>query len=793
MNIIIDVQTLYTDEKARGIGIFTANWLNGIRDNNDYNIHFMRINNNKWEFIANDSAESLQNILYGSLGKWKIVDTITQFCFDNDIDLMIFTSPLMPNIQLPLEELPCKKGYIVYDLIPLVLPDKYVNNWPIQIKEDYYTKLNIINKGDLILTISNATKNDLMNHLSIPSEKIFVIYLSIKDFFRPIDKKKAKGELEKSRGLTSPFIFSITGYDPRKNNKGLIKALSLLSKEFQDLKLVILGIKKPNDEEFMQYARSLNVNDKIVFLDYVSDEMLVTIYNACDIFVFPSEYEGFGIPILEAFKTGAPVITSNVSSMPEIAADGAALLVDPSKTEQIAEAIQKILTDDSLRNSLIERGFKRSNNFSWRNVKKETLIAFDFIKNKNCLLEICEKPKLAFFSPLNPQQSGISDYSEELLPYLSKYFEIHLFVSGFVPSNTFIKNNYPIHDFSDKTTLKILDDFPLRLYQIGNNELHYPIYEALKQYPGIIVLHDYNLFGFFLHLTHLRNKSSEFIEEMEYAHDKEGRIAAEKIIHEGIFPDVMSFPINKRMVDCSKGVIVHSEWSKKELLKNINCKMPIIKIPQAVPLQKLPTISDKKRIKSSLNLSEVDFIIGVFGNVTWNKRLHAIINSFCRLLQTHPNSKLIIIGNCSKDMHTELNILIKQNKVDNNVRVTGGIDFDTFNDYIKISDICINLRWPTMGETSATLLRAISFGIPSIVSNVGSYKEYPDDFCWKVDPDEYEEDILLAYLFHMASNQALREVMGQYAHSYAKRELSLAEAAEKYARALYYSYKNFAR
>ena len=227
---------------------------------------------------------------------------------------------------------------------------------------------------DLIIAVSQATKKDIVEILGIPAEKIRVIYEGVSEDVKQIKEQKIIEEVKKKYGIKGAYLLSVATLEPRKNLKRIIKAFSLLKKK--DLSLVIVG-KSGWDEEISQWALK-NKDQKIIFTGYVSHDDKVAFYSGATCFVFPSLYEGFGLPILEAMKCGCPVVTSNVSSMPEVAGE-AGILVDPLNVKSIAEGINQAIKN---RQELIKKGFAQVKKFSWEKTARETLRVYKEVVNR---------------------------------------------------------------------------------------------------------------------------------------------------------------------------------------------------------------------------------------------------------------------------------------------------------------------------------------------------------------------------------------------------------------------------
>ncbi len=235
-------------------------------------------------------------------------------------------------------------------------------------------------KAAKVICCSQSTVRDLKKYFRIPEEKIALVYQGVdKDiFYRIGDKEDSLAEAALTKqGADKPFILSVGTIERRKNLANLIRAFCILKdqKRFAG-KLVVAGMKGWLSDDLSALIEELGLAQDIIFLGYISDEELRYFYNKAEAFVFPSFYEGFGFPILEAFACGAPVVTSNVSSCPEIAGN-AALTVDPKSPEEIAEAISRIVNDPNLGAALRGKGFKRADDFDFHKTARETLKIYE--------------------------------------------------------------------------------------------------------------------------------------------------------------------------------------------------------------------------------------------------------------------------------------------------------------------------------------------------------------------------------------------------------------------------------
>jgi glycosyltransferase involved in cell wall biosynthesis len=232
-----------------------------------------------------------------------------------------------------------------------------------------------VRRTDAVITVSLQSKKDILRYLPVRADMMTVIPEAAGSNFQPMPRVNVETILKKN-GIDFPYILYVGSVEPRKNLLRLLKAYARVRESLSGRKLVVVGARNiwlstPLTEEI----RRLNIEPWVHFTGYVEDEDLPAFYNGADVFVFPSLYEGFGLPVLEAMGCGTPVITSNVSSLPEVAGD-AAVLVDPYNIEGIASAMQQVLEDPHLSNELREKGLARAKQFSWERTARETIAVY---------------------------------------------------------------------------------------------------------------------------------------------------------------------------------------------------------------------------------------------------------------------------------------------------------------------------------------------------------------------------------------------------------------------------------
>jgi glycosyltransferase involved in cell wall biosynthesis len=240
-----------------------------------------------------------------------------------------------------------------------------------------------------VITVSEFSRDAILRAYDIPASKVYAIPNAANPEFRVIGRDRAQKALRDRLGLDVPFVLSVGDLQPRKNQIGLIKAFSQLISQNPQLKqhLVLTGKETWFTPKVREAARKSGYADRIHFTGFVTDPDLLELYNACDCFVFPSFYEGFGLPILEAMACGRAVACSNTSAMPEVA-DGAGLLFDPSQPEEMTRAMRDILLDNELRARLERLGLQRAATFTWQKSARATLDVYREIAGVKAYREI---------------------------------------------------------------------------------------------------------------------------------------------------------------------------------------------------------------------------------------------------------------------------------------------------------------------------------------------------------------------------------------------------------------------
>lgn len=270
----------------------------------------------------------------------------------------------------------------VYDLIPIYFRDLLT---PRVYRRFMKTIESLDKKKDFVICISENTKKDFCDYTGMSPERVFVTPLAAADHFSSIkNSEKITPILKRYHIPTTSYLLSLCTLEPRKNLSLLIRCFSKLITEYPnlDFNLVLVGVSGWKNADIFQAAKeNPTLQSRIIFTGYVPDEDLSAIYSGATAFVYPSLYEGFGLPPLEAMQCGTPVITSNTSSLPEVVGD-AGIMIDPKQEDELCQALLNIIQDSELRANLSQKGIERASQFSWTRCAEETVKVYRIAANQ---------------------------------------------------------------------------------------------------------------------------------------------------------------------------------------------------------------------------------------------------------------------------------------------------------------------------------------------------------------------------------------------------------------------------
>ena len=382
--------------------------------------------------------------------------------------------------------------------------------------------------------------------------------------------------------------------------------------------------------------------------------------------------------------------------------------------------------------------------------------------------------KLAYFSPLNPQRSGIADYSEELLPHLSAGAEVTLFVDGFTPTSRDLLARCDAHDYRrDPAALERLGRFDAVVYHMGNDHrYHAGILAAMRRRPGVVVFHDFALQDFFLGLARERGDLRVYLEEVAACHGEEARAAAAEALARGGAPAILDrpvdFPLNCRLARAAEAVVVHSEWARARF-ERLAPGVPVrrVNMPVRPPAAARRAPDDRG--------GEVR--VANFGLITPGKGIEHALRALAALKDRFA-FRYTLVG--EPNPFFDVRELVRRYGMEDRVRITGHLPLAEFERHIRETDIALNVRERTVGETSASLCRIMAAGVCAVVADVGWYAELPSDCVVKLELGEHADALHVAYLERLLADAPLRARIGENARRHALAEHAVERSAADY-------------
>jgi glycosyltransferase involved in cell wall biosynthesis len=633
----------------------------------------------------------------------------------------------------------------LFDLIPLRFKDLYFESadytgW-------YYHRLKYLQQADLLLSISESSRRDAIELLGLDPAKIVTIHGGIASCFKPVlDRDAVRAHLRCKYALGRPgIVLYVGGDDYRKNLAGAIAGFAALPAEIRKTQqlVVVCALEEQRKKALQLIAENAGLTrEDVCFPGFIPEDDLVAFYSACDVFFYPSLYEGLGLPVLEAMACGAAVICAGNSSLPEVAPTRNALF-DAARPESIAERLRQVIENRAFADDLRVAGVARAKEFTWQKTAARALEAFDEAlarKRRTGALAASQgwlpKPRLAVLGPLPPCRSGVADYSAQFLPYLAAHFDVDLYVNGYTVSDERLNAAFRIFDASDFRNHAA--SYDAILYEFGNSEFHAHMVPLLAEYPGVVGLHDVFLSGLMGYLAFDLGEPARFGREMLYSHGGQARrlLAPIEAHPDSVRTAIVELPCTKSVLDNAIGIIGHSTFILDATRKFYpqGWLAPFRVIPQMVVPPEIPETGIRGRI---LGIDSGDFVVATFGHITWTKLGDLLLRAFLEsVLAQNANCHLVFVGELPGDeFGATLKTLIENSPCRSRIRITGFLSEDQYRKILRRADVAVQLRTSAREGASKAVLDCLAAAVPTIVYDVGCFSEFPDEVVIKLSPD----------------------------------------------------------
>ncbi len=675
------------------------------------------------------------------------------------IDLLHVGSPI--ELDRPLTEiLPVGVGALVanlYDLIPAVFPDRYLVDTNTRLR--YQARLGLYGAADMVLTDSQSAADDAIELLGLSASRVRVIGAGAGAAFRPHPGGPAEALREVSAavpGVRPGFVLVPAGIDWRKNIEGVMHAYGRLPVELRTRHQLVLACRISDHDRaaLSALAASLGFEDSFVMTGFVSDAVLVAMNQATELVVFPSRYEGFGLPVLEARRCGAPVICGDNSSLREVVPDPSARF-DSDDVSSIHDHLERALADRSFSQALRTAAIP---NFTWEEAARRTLLAYDDLLDRRTprSRRPLRRRSIAYVTPLPPVRSGIAEYSLRLLEELALRADVHCFVED---PGTDVRwpSGVWVNPLSDLPARWAADEFDHVIHAVGNNGIHRSAIEMLKVVGGVVHLHDVRLVN-----CYAESRWPDVVEAHYPGRFTEAELAemtafwAESVAERGVF-------LLADIARSAQAIFVHSHHAADLVEQDIGIRPTVVG-----PLGGLAPWP-RRRVRAS------GARIVSFGIVSTAKQSDKLVRAVRRLRSERPDVELTLVGAGAEVLDT-----IEGGA--EGVVCAGHVDDVEYERWMEWADLAVQLRDRSNGESSAAVADCLARGLPTVVTAIGSARELPNEVVAHVERDVSDEELAVS-LGRLLDDDDRRQRLSDGARSYARHNTAAA-AAERLLAAL---------
>ena len=672
----------------------------------------------------------------------------------------------------------------LYDLIPVVFADHYLRD-P-RVRAEYTARLELVRAADQVLAISQATADDAVTRLGISLDHVHVIHAGATEKFgRMFESGAAAWAHLRQAGripdIRPEFLLYVGGFEFRKNLEGLIRGYGRLDAQLRRRHQLVIACRLLREQMGMlrQLATDLGIGpSELVLTGYVSDAELGALYHACKLFVFPSLYEGSGLPVLEAMSCAAPIAASSTPTAREVLGDSEATF-EPRDPDAIAACLAGILRAPAVIDRLRARSIRRVSDYTWSRVGTETREAYTKAVSKASRRR-SPRRRIALVTPWPPEQSGIADYNLRLATELGGCVDVDIVVARAAeeyPSP--LERGIRLISAQEFEHLAALRQHDRIVYCMGNSRFHDHAYQLLRRRPGAVVFHDVQLTGFY-----------GWYAGVERPEDP-GRALAERVrrMYENRLPwdlmrdgaptwdqqQALGIYMTRELQSYAQGCFVHSRFAQDvlELDRAPGDRSPTITVlPFGMPAAR----------ETPRNDTRTNPLIVSLGYVHEVKGLATLISAFALLAERVPSAELIIAGPTDAAESARWRSYANEHAPNARVEIPGHVSTERYSELLQIADLAVQLRLASNGEASAAVADCLSSGLPTIVTDLGWTGELPEAAAEKV-PVGVEPDALRDRMLTLLTDQGKRTAMSEAARAHA-RYRSFSRVAEAYISAL---------
>lgn len=672
-----------------------------------------------------------------------------------------------------------------YDAIPLIRREEYLNGVWRGIAPWFYRHTEELRLCDALLAISESARAEAVDWIGYAPDRVFNMRAGFdQEMFRPcVLTDNERDALFRRYGLRLGFILLVSAVDERKNDRRLAEAYAALPPAVQAAhQLVIVGSARETELRGIMEAAGVPPSC-LILLRSVPDSDLPALYSLCHASTMPSEHEGFGLPALEAMACGAPVIASNVTSLPEVVGLEEALF-DPYDIADIRGRLHQVLTDETFRQRLADHGLKRSAEFGWDASARLAWEALEEVHDRRATgqsmvlgsvpilasgVDIVpnRKPTLACVGPLPPDETGIADYTRDLLPDLARHYDITLVTRTGSTSDPVLAALFPVID--EATFDHVAQGFDRILFQVGNSQFHLDaVTRLLPRHPGVVVLHD----AFLSNIPFLSFLASGDRDRLARdLFDSHGWPAVRALEEEAPVAASRRFPCSLPVFRNALGVIQHSAHARDLAIRYFG--KAVGERVALVPLTRGPALLlSRAEARRALGVPEDVVLCCTFGIVADTKKPVEVLEAWHRGMVNIPGARLAYVGAIGPEWVDALMTRARELDIDPaQIVLTGRIGDDGYDKWLSAADFAIQLRCKTRGETSRAVVDCLGAGLPLVVNAHGSAAELPPDALMLL-PDDADVETIGKAIRTLWAHPEQRAVLSNRAREHVRDELA---------------------
>lgn len=612
----------------------------------------------------------------------------------------------------------------LHDLIPLHFPDAYLREpWA---RRRYTTRLELVRAADLVLAISEDTARDAVEQLGIRPDRVVVTGLAPSGRFtpaRPGDDAFARLS-PVLPSLPRDFLLYPGGSDARKNVAGLLAAYARVDPEQRRRHPLVVTCRLDDDASrgLRDLAHELGLDDDVHATGLVTDDVLVDLYRAAHLVVFPSLHEGYGLPVMEARRCGAPVLAARTSALVELLPDEA--LFDPLDPADMAAAVQGVLDAPERRAALTT--MPEPPGHTWPEVAERTVAAYRMAAGRRARQRARSPVRIGVVTPLPPEPTGVADHSVRLVEALSRDAAVELFTTDPVAARG--PEGIGRHRMEHLERVQAgRGPFDGIVHAWGNSRFHAEMLPVMRAWPGLVIAHDVGVAGLYewCGQEHPELVGGSFAEAIARLHPTDLPPDLDVATASHLDLDRRGMTMAREVIGWSERFLVHSEAAAELARADVPAHLhPRIGV--------LPFAVRAGRRRARPERVGRPPIVASFGVAQASKQVELLVDAFALVHAADPRVRLVFVGDVVFGVRRLVHQRADAAGVGHAVLLTGRVPQEQYEDWLAVADVAVQLRSGWNGESSAALGDALAWGIPTITSAVGAAAELPDEVVAKV-------------------------------------------------------------